>query len=128
MQNFLQSESPYLVIALFIMSVFFFIATRPFMSPLFMRRGAPILIIFLSFGIGLHYINGENRAKEVREGFEKGSLILCSERRSKVGDRNIEVLKGELWRLEGDFFVNTDGNKFGIRQCLVSNEIINNEK
>lgn len=124
MHNFLLSEAPYLAIAFFIMAVFFFIATRPFIPSLFMRRGLPILIIFLSFAIGLHYMTTESRVKEVRAGFEKGSLIMCSEHRSKVGDRNIEVLKGDIWRLEGDFFINADGNKFSIRQCVVSDEII----
>lgn len=120
MEHFLMSEGPYLGISVFILAVFFFIATRPFMSPLFMRRGLPGLILFLSLAIGIHYVTTENRVKEVVKEFDNGALIFCSERRSKSGDRNIEVIKGDRWRLEGEFFVNIDGNKFSVRQCLVS--------
>lgn len=120
MERFLMLEAPYLGISAFIMAVFFFIATRPFISPLVMRRGLPAIVAFLSVAVGLHYVTSENRADEVRAGFEKGEMIFCSERRSKAGDRNIEVLKGDIWKVEGDFFVNADGNKFSIRQCVVT--------
>lgn len=124
MEHFFMMEAPYLGISAFILAVFFFIATRPFISPLFMRRGLPAIVAFLSVAVGLHYVTSENRANEVRAGFENGSMIFCSERRSKVGDRNIEVLKGDIWKLDGDFFINTDGNKFSIRQCVVTDIII----
>lgn len=120
MERFLMSEAPYLGISVFILAVFFFIATRPFISPLFMRRGLPALLLFLSAAVGAHYVTTENRVNEVITEFENGTLIFCSERRSKAGDRNIEVLKGELWKREGDFFLNSDGNKFSIRQCIAS--------
>lgn len=124
MQYFLQLEGPYIGIALFIMAVFFFIATRPFMSPLFMRRGLPFMVAFLSLAIGLHYVVTENRVAEVRAQYEKGFVIHCSERRSKTGDRSIEVAKGEIWRLDGDFFINGAGNKFSVRQCVATDMMV----
>lgn len=124
MQNFLLVETPYLVISIFILVVFLFVATRPFVSRLLLKRGLPVLLVFLSVGIGVHYISTENRAQEVKKGFEDGYIIFCSERRSKSGDRNIEVSKGDIWKLEGEFFVNNDQNKFSIRQCVVSDNKI----
>lgn len=128
MQNFLLVEIPYLVISVFILCVFLFVATRPFVPKLLLRRGFPALLIFLSFGIGLHYYSAESRAQEVKKGFEDGYIIFCSERRSKSGDRNIEVSKGDIWRVDGEFFVNKDGNKFSVRQCVVSDNKIGRQK
>jgi hypothetical protein len=124
MQNFFYVETPYLMISVFILAVFVFVATRPFVSVLLLKRGLPILVVLLSVGIGFHYVSTESRAEEVKKGFNDGYIIFCSERRSKSGDRNIEVSKGDMWRLEGDFFVNSEGNKFSVRQCVVSNNEI----
>lgn len=124
MEDFLMSEGPYLVICAFVLAVFFFIASRPFMPRTFGRRGLPILLVLMSVALFAHYRVGENRVAEVSKGFEEGKLIFCSERRSKVGDRNIEVMKGDLWKQEGEFFINNEGNKFSLRQCLVSDIVI----
>lgn len=120
MDDFLMSEAPYLVISAFVLAVFLFIATRPFMPRAFGRRGLPILLVLLSTALYAHYRVGESRVEEVAAGFESGKLIFCSERRSKVGDRSIEVMKGDLWKREGEFFINGEGNKFSLRQCIVS--------
>lgn len=124
MQNFFYVETPYLMISVFILAVFVFVATRPFVSVLLLKRGLPILVVLLSVGIGFHYVSTESRAEEVKKGFNDGYIIFCSERRSKSGDRNIEVSKGDMWRLDGEFFVNSEGNKFSVRQCVVSNNEI----
>ena len=124
MQNFFYVETPYLMISVFILAVFVFVATRPFVSVLLLKRGLPILVVLLAVGIGFHYVGTESRAEEVKKGFNDGYIIFCSERRSKSGDRNIEVSKGDMWRLDGEFFVNSEGNKFSVRQCVVSNNEI----
>lgn len=122
MGNFFAVELPYIVIALFVLCIFLFIATREFMPKVFMRRGLPGLVLFLSFSIGLHYVVSENRVKEVKEAFVSDGSVLCSDRRNKLGDRSTVIKKGTIWKLDGDFFVNMDGDKFSIRQCIVSDE------
>lgn len=122
MGNFFAVELPYIVIALFVLCIFLFIATREFMPKVFMRRGLPGLIVFLSLSIGFHYAVTENRVKEVKEAFASEGSVLCSDRRNKLGDRSIVIKKGAIWKLDGDFFVNLDGDKFSIRQCIVSDE------
>lgn len=119
MTHFFSMELPYISIALFILAVTLFIGTRSFISPFVLRRFLPALAVFLALAIGLHFKTTEDRALEVKAAFEKGQVILCSERRSKMGDRNIEVTRGALWRSDGEFFINSEGNKFSIRQCIV---------
>jgi len=119
MTHFFSMELPYIAIALFILAVTVFIGTRSFISPLVLRRFLPALALFLVLAIGLHYQASEDRAAQVKEAFEKDQVILCSERRSKMGDRNIEVVKGDLWSQKEGFFINNAGNKFSIRQCVV---------
>lgn len=119
MISFLTLELPYIFISLFILGIFLFVATRPFVSPLVMKRGLIPLVLFLSLGVGAHYAMTQNRANEVLAAFNNGQTIICSERRDKVGYRNIEVVKGDLWRVEGMYFINSDGMGFLMQQCLV---------
>lgn len=119
MSHFFSMELPYISIALFILAVTLFIGTRSFISPFVLRRFLPALAIFLSLAIGLHFKITEDRAVEVKAAFEKGKVVLCSERRSKMGDRNIEIENGSVWKSDGEFFTNSAGNKFSIRQCVV---------
>jgi len=119
MTHFFSMEIPYITIALFILAVTLFIGTRSFISPFILRRFLPALAVFLALAIALHFNTTENRAVEVKAAFEKGQVILCSERRSKMGDRNIEITRGTLWKSDGEFFTNSAGNKFSIRQCIV---------
>lgn len=119
MTHFFSMELPYISIALFILAVTLFIGTRSFISPFVLRRFLPALAVFLALAIGLHFKTTEDRAIEVKAAFAKGQVVLCSERRSKMGDRNIEVESGALWRSDGEFFINSEGNKFSIRQCIV---------
>lgn len=119
MTHFFSMELPYIAIALFVLAVTVFIGTRSFISPFILRRFLPALAIFLALAIALHFKTTEDRAVEVEAAFKKGQVILCSERRSKMGDRNIEIVKGELWSQKEGFFINSAGNKFSIRQCIV---------
>jgi hypothetical protein len=119
MYQFLSIELPYIIISVFILGVVLFIGSRDFISPIVLRRGLPGVAIFLVIAVLAHYVVTTSRIIEVTTAFENGNTILCSERRSKMGDRSIEVRKGDVWHIEDGHFVNLENDKFSISQCLV---------
>lgn len=118
MTYFLSVELPYLVIALLILAGALFVATRPFVPPTFLSRGVPSLSIILFIAIGTHFVISEQRREALLQQFLQDQTILCSDRRSKMGDRSIEVDQRRGWHTDGSFFINSDGEKFFIRQCI----------
>lgn len=120
MSSFIHLELPYIFIALFALGIFLFIATRPFISPLVMKRGLAPVVLILVFGILTHFFITQSRAQEVLAAYNNGQTVICSERRDRVGNRFIEISKGPLWTVDGLYFIHTEDNsRFIMTQCLV---------
>lgn len=119
MSNFLMMELPFIIISLFVLGVFFFVSTRPFISPKVLKRGLLPLILIIVISIGAHYTISIKRFDTVVTAFYEGKTIICSERRSRVGNRNIEIHLDDDWRLEGLYFIDDENIRFIAYQCLV---------
>jgi len=120
MSKFLELEGGYLVIALIIMLITLFVASKP----MFKKGSAPkaLLIVgaVLSFFIGLHHKVTTDRMAEVKQAFSEGKVIICESRMQRKVAQSVDVDKSREWVLEGDLFTSPNYSRpFHTARCLV---------
>ncbi len=120
MRNFFYLESGYLILALVILLVTFFVTTRPFMGKGAVKKGMISVSTILAVLIGTHFWITTKRMAEVREAFDRGDKIICESRMIRQGAQSIILSKELGWKLEGDYFVSDAFSRpFFTARCLV---------
>ncbi len=116
MLDFFKEEAVYLFIALFLLGIVTFIATRDFV-PLRPLKTVTIAAAILLGLIFVHYLYRMDHIKKVAKAFNAGKNILCVDKTNKIG--YVLVHKGE-WKLkEGEFIHPEFPRSYNIRQCVV---------
>ena len=120
MNKFLELEGGYLVIALIILLVTLFVASRP----MFKKGSAPkalfVVGVILAIFIGLHHKVTTDRTAEVKKAFMDGKVIICESRMQRKVAQSIDIDKSREWRLEGDIFISPNYSRpFHTARCLV---------
>ncbi len=120
MSKFLELEGGYLVIALVILLVTLFVASRP----MFKRGSAPKALIVvglvLAIFIGLHNKVTTDRMAEVKQAFSEGKVVICESRMQRKVAQSINIDKSKEWVLEGDLFTSPNYSRpFHTARCLV---------
>ncbi|MBU1667173.1 hypothetical protein KKC13_02075 [bacterium] len=120
MENFLELEGGYLVIAFVILSVTLFVTTRPFFTRTAIKKGMLGVTIFLALAIGLHFKLTTDRMSKVKTAFNEGKTIICESRATRKVAQSIDIDKSRDWSLEGDIFTSPNYSRpFHSARCLV---------
>ena len=120
MQKFFILEGGYLILALFIIMVTLFAATRPFMPKGALKTGLAGVIIVLSIFIGGHFYVTTSRMAEVKSAFEKDQIIICESRMQRKVAQTVIIQKSNDWQMEGDNFVSPNYSRpFHSARCIV---------
>jgi hypothetical protein len=120
MQKFFILEGGYLVIALFILAVTLFVATRPFMSKGAVKKGLIGVGSVLAIFIGAHYYITSSRMAAVKTAFEEDRPVICESRMQRKVAQSIVVQRSNDWHMEGDNFVSPNYNRpFHSARCIV---------
>jgi len=120
MNKFLELEGGYLVIALIIMLVTLFVASRP----MFKKGSAPkallVVGVVLAILIGLHNKMITDRMAEVKEAFSEGRDVICESRATRKVAQSVDVNINKGWQLKGDVFSSPSYNRvFHSARCIL---------
>ena len=120
MSKFLELEGGYLVIALVIMLITLFVASKP----MFKKGSAPkallVVGIILAIFIGLHNKITTGRMAEVKQAFSEGKTVVCESRATRKVAQSVDVNINREWRLEGDIFTSPNYNRvFHTARCIL---------
>ena len=120
MEKFFYLEGAYLILALMILLVTFFIVTRPFMGEFAKKYGLITVATILGIFILGHYYVTINRMEEVKKAFKQDKEIICENRVIRKGAQSIIIRKKEGWKLEGDFFKSPNYVRdFFVARCII---------
>jgi len=120
MEKFLELEGGYLVIAFVILAVTLFVTTRPFFTPMALKKGMLFVTLFLALAIGLHFKITTDRMVEVKSAFNEGKVIICESRATRKVAQSVDIDTNRSWSLKGDIFTSPNYNRsFHSARCLV---------
>lgn len=120
MYNFFILEGGYLAIALFILGITLFVATRDFMPTGATLKWMIGMSILLGIFILAHYLITTNRMKSVHTAFDNGKTIICESRARRKVSQSIDVKKSREWTLENGVFKSPNYDRvFHSARCIV---------
>jgi len=120
MKTFFYLEGAYLILALFILMITFYVSTRPFMPKGALKKGMITVGSILAFFIGTHYVITTKRMAEVKDAFYKDRPIICESRMQRKVAQSVILRRSQGWRLEDDNFVSDAYSRpFFIARCIV---------
>ncbi len=120
MKAFFYLEGAYLILALFILTVTFYVSTRPFMPKGALKKGMVTVGSLLALFIGVHYVITTKRIAEVKTAFYQDRPIICESRMQRKVAQSVILRRSGGWRLEDDNFVSDAYNRpFFIARCIV---------
>lgn len=118
--EFIELEGAYLVIALFVIGVAFFVTTRNFMPKNALKKGLFYTIGILTVFIISHYFFTINRIKNVKESFNNNQNIICENKEIRKVAQTIIINKKLGWNIKDNTFVSpTHYRGFHMARCVV---------
>ncbi len=75
--NFIQLEGGYMVIAIFFLAITAFVTTREFMEKGLFKKVFPAVFLFFVIAIGIHHYITIDRMKTVQKAFHDNKVIIC---------------------------------------------------
>ena len=118
--RFFSLEMPYIVIAIFILSITLFVTTRPFVGKNAFKIGFPTMFVIVSIMILAHYYVTTQRMQIVQKAFMEGKTIACESRENRKAAQSILINKKGNWILEDDLFKSDEYTRdFHSARCLV---------
>lgn len=119
MSNFFELELPYMVIGLFFLGVTAFVTTREFMPKVAFKRGMILVFVLCALFVGFHYMMTTKRMQGVAKLFHEGKTIICENKMRRTISQSILISKKLGWRLEGNYFKNSDYERdFHTARCV----------
>ncbi|WP_198305369.1 hypothetical protein [Arcobacter vandammei] len=119
MRLFLELEIAYILIAIFFLVVTAIVTTREFSPKNSFKKVFPLVFIFFSIAILIHYKVTTSRMLEVETLFLKGETILCENRTKKEFSRSIMINDTLGWDLKDNVFSNQEYFKsFHSARCV----------
>ena len=119
MERFFELEVAYVVIGIFFLIVTAFVTTREFMPKVAFKRGMFSVFTVFAFMIAAHYAFTTKRMNGVAEIFNEGKVIICENKMRRTISQSVLISKELGWRLEGDYFKNSDFERdFFTARCV----------
>ena len=120
MGKFLELEGGYLVIALIILLVTLFVASRPMFKKGSVPKALVVVGIVLAIFIGLHHKVTTGRMAEVKQAFSEGKDIICESRATRKVAQSVTVNIHKEWSLNGDVFSSPNYSRvFHTARCIL---------
>lgn len=117
--EFLELESAYIVIAIFILIITTIATTRSFSPKNSFKKIFPIVFIILFVAIFTHYKITTSRMAEIETLFNEGKTVLCENRTKLEYTKSIQINQNSGWILQNHIFSNKDYFKsFHSARCV----------
>lgn len=117
--DFFIEELPFILVALFVFGIVFFLATRPFVPS---RRSVFIILatfLVLSGLLWWHYTHIKTHIVEVSQAFQEGKTILCVDKTNRASG-GIAINKSAFWELKDEQFFHSELKRsYNVRQCII---------
>lgn len=104
MELFFKLEAGYIGIGIFALLVTLFVTTRPFMPKKSYKLGLPVIGLFMSIFIGMHFFVTSSRISNVEEAFNNGEKVVCESRTVRKVAQSVTIEKSNEWTLKNHMF------------------------